>query len=451
MKIAIVHDFLMQMGGAEKVVEVLHEMYPDAPIYTSLYDPKAMPPQYRDWDIRTSFMQKLVGQKTHRAALLLYPMAFESFDFSDYDVVISSSSAFAKGIITQPRTAHICYKHAPMRYAWMTDTYMNKEKTGRFARSLLVPGIHYLRMWDLLSASRVDHYVANSSVVARRIRKFYGRDCDLVYPPVDISRFDIAPEVGDYCIIVSRFAPYKRIDLAVEAFTRMKKPLKVIGAGRQMKELQAKAGSCVEFLGRLSDKETSRLMAGARAYIMPGEEDFGIAPVEANACGRPVIAYAAGGALDTQIDGETGVLFHQQTVDSLCEAVQRMEQISWNPQRIRANAQRFATEVFREQMAKLINEYSNQTVRTENAPHRNGVSQSRAENGAHVSHAVHLKSVGMNQATAPDSIDHSFHNGDSDRSFSEDRDDEFGDAVLAGQSYSYQDEDSKSAPEEMAR
>jgi glycosyltransferase involved in cell wall biosynthesis len=355
MRVAIVHDFLTQMGGAEKVVEVLHQMYPDAPIYTSMYHARVMPKAYRSWKVRTSFLQRLPF-KSHssRLALLLYPMAFESFDFSDYDVVISSSSAFAKGIVTQPHTAHICYTYTPMRYAWATRAYMNREKVSKTMRNFLVPGIHYLRYWDALAATRVDRYVAISTIVAHRIEKFYRRDCDIICPPVDTSRFSISPEVDDYYIIVSRFVPYKRIDLAVRAFTKLGIPLKVVGSGRQMKHLQEIAGPNIEFLGRVSDKELPTLMARAKAYVMPGEEDFGIAPVEANACGRPVIALAAGGALDTQIDGVTGVLFREQTVEGLCDAVRRLESLTFDPERIQQHAKKFDTSVFCAQIAKVV-------------------------------------------------------------------------------------------------
>jgi len=354
MRVAIVHDFLMQMGGAEKVVEVLHDMYPDAPIYTSAYDAYAMPAYYRTWDIRTSFMQKLpFKRKTHRAALPLYPMAFESFNFSGYDVVISSSSAFAKGIITGPQTKHISYTHAPMRYAWTPWSYTKGEKTGPM-RTLLAPTLHYLRTWDCLAIDRVDRFVANSTAVADRIRKYYRRGCEVVYPPVETKRFGIAEEVGDYHIMVSRAIPYKRLDLAVDAFTRMNRPLKIVGTGRQMNELKARAGSCVEFLGHVDDVELPKLVAGARAYIMPGEEDFGIAPVEANACGRPVIAYAAGGALDTQLDGVTGVLFTVQSVEALCTAVERCNRIDFDPNYIKDHASRFDTEAFKRNMIRVV-------------------------------------------------------------------------------------------------
>ena len=355
MKVAIVHDFLTQMGGAEKVVEVFHDMFPDAPIYTSVFDAKAMPAYYRTWDIRTSFMQRLAKHKfLHRAALLLYPTAFESFDLSEYDLVLSSSSAFAKGVVTSPDAVHVCYTHAPMRYVWNTRSYVSNESMSKPLRSLLTPGLHYLRTWDSIASTRVDRYIGNSSAVAKRINKFYRREAEVIHPPVDIDRFAISETVEDYCILVSRFVPYKRIDLAVQAFTKMNKRLKVVGTGRQMKDLQAMAGPTIEFMGRVDDVELPGMMARARAYIMPGEEDFGIAPVEANACGRPVIAFAAGGALDVQVDGETGVLFHEQTVDALCAAVERMESIEWNPQRIRENAERFTTEIFRQKILTAI-------------------------------------------------------------------------------------------------
>jgi len=357
MRVAIVHDFLMQMGGAEKVVEVLHDLYPDAPIYTSAYDPDAMPDAYRAWDIRTSFLQRLpMKRKTHRAALLLYPAAFESFDLSGYDLVISSSSAFSKGVITQPHTTHICYTHSPMRYAWATQSYVEKERLSSPLRGLLAPGLHYLRTWDAIAAMRVDRYIANSSAIARRIRKFYRREAEVLHPPVDTARFQIAPrsEVGDYGILASRLVPYKRVDLAVKAFTKLNRPLKVIGDGRGLEELKAMAGPTIEFLGYVSDQELPGLIARAKMYLMPGEEDFGIAPVEANAAGVPVVAFAAGGALDVQVEGKSGMLFRPQTVDALCEAVERAYAHPWNPEEIRANAERFSLESFRAKFLHVV-------------------------------------------------------------------------------------------------
>ncbi|MDQ2732603.1 MAG: glycosyltransferase [Armatimonadota bacterium] len=356
MKVALVHDFMVQMGGAEKVVDIFHDLFPEAPLYTSIYEPDAMPDRYRGWDIRTTFLQRIpYREKFHRLALLFYPLAFESLDLSEYDLVLSSSSAFAKGVITQPHTRHICYTHTPMRFAWSTRSYVESEGISKGLQNLLFPGTHYLRLWDAAASSRVDQYVANSSIVSQRIEKFYRRDSEIIYPPVDTDLFTIAPQVEDYSIVVSRFVPYKRLDLAVDAFTALNRPLKVVGDGRQMDALRARAGKTVEFLGRVGDAELRNLMARAKAFIMPGEEDFGIAPVEANACGRPVIAYAAGGALDTQIDGVTGVLFKESSVESLCDAVRRADTISFDPGVIRSHALQFDTRVFRQKIQQVVN------------------------------------------------------------------------------------------------
>ncbi|MBM3493200.1 MAG: glycosyltransferase family 4 protein [Armatimonadetes bacterium] len=342
------------MGGAEKVVEALHDLYPEAPVYTSVYDPAAMPREYRSWDIRTSSLQRWPARRRlHRLMLPFYPAAFESFDLSAYDVVVSSSSAFAKGVITLPHTRHICYMHAPMRYVWMTDTYLKGERAGR-VRGVLGPVFHYLRMWDQVSASRVDTYVANSTAVQQRIAKFYRRDAIVVPPPVDTGRFVLSEARGDHYIAVSRFVPYKRMDMAVEAMTRLGRPLKVVGTGRQEAELKKRAGPTVEFLGWVDNDRLPALVANARAFLMPGEEDFGSAPVEANAAGRPVIAYAAGGALDTQTDGATGVLYAPQTVEALCAAVDRFERMDFDHAAIAANAQGFDTAQFKLRMRTVI-------------------------------------------------------------------------------------------------
>lgn len=355
MKVAIVHDYLMQMGGAEKVVEVLHDLFPTAPIFTSAYHADAMPASYRSWDIRTSFLQRLPFKtRSHRAALLLYPAAFESFDLSRFDLVISSSSAFAKGVVTGPDTIHICYTHTPMRFAWAPRSYLKEERLARLARPFLGPALHYLRNWDALSSMRVDYHIANSNTVARRIIKFYRRDCEVIFPPVETARFHISPAVEDYYLMVTRLAPYKRLELAVEACTKLGRPLKIVGGGRYGRELQKIAGPQVEFLGRVSDAALPDLLARAKAYILPGEEDFGISPVEANASGRPVIAFAAGGALDSQIDGVTGVLFPQPTAQSLMDAMQRADALEFDPQSIRKHAEKFDTRCFRLAMQDVI-------------------------------------------------------------------------------------------------
>lgn len=355
MRVALVHDFLLQYGGAEKVLEALHDMYPTAPVYTSAYDPGAMPGWYGTWDIRTTFLQRLPAKRRlHRLALPLYPLAFESLDLSAYDLVISSSSAFAKGVITPPHCTHISYTHTPMRFGWAAEGYMRRERASRLARIALAPVLHYLRNWDAVAAARVDRYIANSSTVAARIRKYYRADCDIVHPPVETNKFRIAPEVDDYCFIASRCIPYKRLDLAVDAFTRMGRRLKIAGGGRQMQALKASAGPTIEFLGHVSDDQLRELMSRAKAYVMPGEEDFGIAAVEANACGRPVIAYGAGGALDSQVNGVTAVLFEQQTVESLCGAVERADRVRFRPGEIRAHALGFDAEAFAASMRQAV-------------------------------------------------------------------------------------------------
>ncbi|MFN8522412.1 MAG: glycosyltransferase [Chloroflexota bacterium] len=358
-RVALVHDYLNQYGGAERVLEHLHDMFPDAPVYTSMYDAERMPAQYRRWDIRTTFMQRLpwVTSK-HQAYLLAYPMAFESLDLSGYDLVISNSSAFCKGVVTSPETLHICYCLTPMRWAWRYGDYVRRERLGGAVKALLPPFIHYLRMWDSSSSQRVDRFVAISNAVAARIKKFYGREAPVIYPPVATSRFTPSGTPGDYFLKVGRLTPYQRTDLIVEAFRALGLPVKIVGDGRDRAELEASAPPNVEFLGRVDDDRLVELYRGCRGYLFPGEEDFGIAPVEAQAAGRPVIAYAAGGALDTVIDGQTGVLFHEQSARALTEAVRRFEGLAFDSAAIRAHALRFDESVFRSGFLELVsNEY----------------------------------------------------------------------------------------------
>ena len=355
MRVALAHDYLNQYGGAERVLEHLHALYPDAPIYTSMYDPDVMPRAYRSWDIRTSFMQKLPFVTTrHQAYMMAYPIAFESFDLGEYDVVISNSSAFCKGVVTGPSTLHISYCLTPMRWVWRYRDYVDRERLGGVARMLLPPLIHYLRVWDFGASSRVDRYVAISRAVAARIQKYYRRDSEIIYPPVDTEWFPEPGPPGDYFMTVGRLTPYQRKDLIVDAFRELGLPVKIVGDGRDRARLQARATPNVEFLGRVDDDALRDLYANCRGYLFPGEEDFGIAPVEAQAAGKPVIAYAAGGALDTVIDGETGVHFARQTPADLVAAVRRFESLSFDPARIRQNAERFSSAVFREQFLAFV-------------------------------------------------------------------------------------------------
>ncbi|MBA2446484.1 MAG: glycosyltransferase [Chloroflexi bacterium] len=355
MRVALVHDYLNQYGGAERVLEQLHALFPSAPIYTSMYDPAVMPAVYQAWDIRTSFMQRLpLVTRRHQAYLMAYPLAFESLDLSGYDVVISNSSAFCKGVITSPETLHVCYCLTPMRWVWRYRDYIERERLGPLARAALPPLIHYLRLWDATSAQRVDRWIGISRAVAARIAKYYRRRAEIIYPPVDTGRFAANRSAGDYYLTVARLVPYRRIDLVVDAFSQLGLPVKIVGDGRDRARLQSRARPNVEFLGRVGDEALADLYAGCRGYLFVGEEDFGIAPVEAQAAGRPVVAYAAGGALDTVIDGQTGVLFHAQTPAAVADAVRRLEGCSFDTARIRANAERFSTRVFQERLAHFV-------------------------------------------------------------------------------------------------
>jgi glycosyltransferase involved in cell wall biosynthesis len=359
LKVALVHDYLNQYGGAERVLEELHALFPEAPVYTSMYWPEKMSPLIRGLDVRTSFMQRLpLVTRNHQPFLLLYPLAFESFDLSGYDVVISNSSAFCKGVLTPPGTLHVCYCLTPMRWVWNYHAYVERERLGAAARLVLPAAISQLRAWDVATAQNVDRFLAISTTVAARIGKYYRRDAAVIYPPVNCDAFEPQPgRVEDYYLVVSRLIPYKRIDLAVDAFTRLGIRLKIVSTGgRDLAALRARAGRNIEFVGSVSDAELKELYARCRGYVFPGEEDFGIAPLEANASGRPVIAYAGGGALDTIIDGRNGVLFNEQTVDGLMDAVRRAEETAWDAEVLRSHAQRFDRSVFREQLGRFVSD-----------------------------------------------------------------------------------------------
>jgi glycosyltransferase involved in cell wall biosynthesis len=354
MRVAIVHDYLNQYGGAERVLEALHDLYPDAPVYCSIYDPAAMPPAYRGWDIRTSWMQRLPGwRRAFRAYFLLYPSAFESFDLSGYDLILSSSSAYAKGIIPPPGARHICYCHTPMRFAWRTDSYVEREGLGRARRALLSILLTYVRLWDVATTARVDAFVANSREVAGRIRRIYGREAAIVPPPVDLPPYHPQP-AEDVYLAGGRLIPYKRLDLAVRAFTALGLPLKVFGEGRDRAALEAIAGPNVEFLGYVSEERRRELFARCRAFIFPGEEDFGITPLEAMAAGRPVIAYAAGGALDSVVDGISGRFFRIPSAAALAAAVGMSRCDTYDADAIRRHAESFGRDVFLARMRALI-------------------------------------------------------------------------------------------------
>jgi glycosyltransferase involved in cell wall biosynthesis len=354
-RVALVHDYLNQMGGAERVLLALHELFPQAPIYTSIYEPSRVDRRFRGLDIRTSFMQRLPWVKRHHQPFLpLYPYAFERLDLREYDLVISDSSAFAKGIVTRPEALHISYCHTPMRWAWNYEEYVERENLGRAARALLLPFITWLRQWDYATAGRVDYFVANSPAVAARIAKYYRREAVFIPPPVDTSRFFVAPHHEDYFLVVSRLIPYKRIDLAVKAFSMLGLPLRIIGTGRDERRLRRMAASNVRFLGRLSDDEVRTQMAHCRALIFPGEEDFGITPLEAQASGRPVIAYGAGGALASVVEGSTGLFFYRQTPEALAEVVTSLRDEYFDPQAIRRHAEEYDTQRFLRRFSQFV-------------------------------------------------------------------------------------------------
>ncbi len=356
MKLAIVHDYLNQYGGAEKVVEVLHKVFPDAPIYTSIYLPQNMPESFQKMNIRTSFMQKLPFLKTHfKKYLMLYPKAIESFDLGGYDVVLSSSSAFAKGAKIHPNTLHICYCYSPMRFVWNYESYVEKEEFGTVARRILPFFISRLKKWDLRTNSSVKHFIAISRNIQDRIRLCYQRESELIYPPVNVGNFEISKEISDYFLLVSRLNAYKRIDLAIEAMNRLGLPLKIIGDGPHRKNLERLANPNIEFLGKVPANVLAEKYRCCRALIFPGDEDFGIVPVEAQACGRPVIAYAAGGVLETTIEDVTGVFFKTQTVASLIEAINKFILIEdhFNPAQIRSNSFRFGEDIFKREIKQF--------------------------------------------------------------------------------------------------
>ena len=346
--VALVHDWLNQQGGAENVLLELHRMYPDSPIHTSFYDPTLVDSAFGQLDIRTTWMQRLpLWRKNHQALMPLYPFAFGTTKIKTSNVVVSNCSAFCKGVRIPKGALHICYCLTPTRFLWNPENYLAGEQAPAAARVVLPSLLKLARRWDYRAAQQVSQFVAISNAVAERIQKFYGRSSMVVHPPVDTDRFAPTSHVDEHFLIVSRLVPYKRIDLAVQTCTELGLPLKIIGTGRAEKNLRSLAGTTVSFVGRLPDHEVSDEMSRCRALLFPGEEDFGITPVEAQAAGRPVVAFAAGGALDTVIEGETGILFSEQTVASMGTALTRMQSAKFSSERLLANAQRFSIENFR--------------------------------------------------------------------------------------------------------
>jgi glycosyltransferase involved in cell wall biosynthesis len=367
MQIALVHDWVVTKGGAEKCLELFHELYPEAPLYTLLYEPETVKELgFNEDQIFATFLQKKCGiTKKYRSYLPFFPYAIEQLDLSEAEVILSSSHCVAKGVLTRGDQLHICYCHTPVRYAWdLTFRYLEEHQLHKGIKSTLVRIIlHYLRLWDVNSANRVDYFIANSRYTADRIWRTYRREATVIYPPVNIDKFSLNFDKENYFLFVSRLVPYKKADLVIRTFSKMGLPLKVVGDGPQMEKCKSLAADNVTILGRREETEVAQLMANARALIFAADEDFGIVPVEAQACGTPVIAFGQGGATETVIPADdanwetaSGVFFYEQTEESLAEAVNQF--IHWEDcfdhQVIRQNAERFAVERFRQEITDFI-------------------------------------------------------------------------------------------------
>ena len=358
MKVAIVHYWLVGMRGGEKVVEALCRLFPDADIFTHVYVPDAISDIIKARRITTSFISRLPrAGKFYKSYLPLMPMALEQLDLRGYDLIISSESGPSKGIIPPADAMHICYCHSPMRYIWnMFHDY--REGTSRLTRLLMPPLSHYVRTWDAISATRVHHFVANSHTVARRLQTFYRRESDVIYPPVDTKSFVPVgvEELGTFYLMVGELVRYKRPDLVVDAFNRSGKELVIIGGGEMLASLRARAAKNIRILGPQPFESLRHHYARCRALIFAGEEDFGIVPVEAMASGRPVIAFAKGGATETVVEGLSGTFFDAQDVDAILEACDRNERTTFDPAAISAHAQTFGTDAFSTKMKRFISQ-----------------------------------------------------------------------------------------------
>jgi glycosyltransferase involved in cell wall biosynthesis len=346
-RIAIFHDNFAQMGGAEKVAEEIYNLLPGANLHSTVAVPAVLSRGLQQAKIKTSWMQHLPGLRQHfRHYFLFYPFAVESVDLSAYDLIVSSCFGYAKGIRKRKDAIHVCYCHTPMRWVWRYEDYSERAGFGRLSRRLLPLLLSVLKRWDLRAARRPDYFIANSQAVAKRIKTFYGRDSIVIPPPIDVGRFQPDAVQEDYYLVLSRLVPYKRIDLAVEACTKLNRKLLVIGEGPDRARLEKIAGPSIRFLGRQPDEAVARHAARCRALLFPGEEDFGMTPLEVNAAGRPVIAFRAGGALETVVEGRTGIFFDHPEAASLMQAIKDFESCSWNADELRAHAAKFDRTVF---------------------------------------------------------------------------------------------------------
>ena len=356
-KLALVHDYFIQMGGAERVAEEMHSMFPTAPLFTTVDLRAKLPEKIKNAPVHTSWMRRLpVTPENSRKYFLVYPFAVESLDLKDFDLILSSSSGFAKGVRKRRGAVHINYCHAPMRWVWRYEDYAAREEFSGWKRMILPALLAGLKRWDLRAAEQPDYFIANSRVIAERIKQCYKREAVVIPPPIDVERFSIDQPDEDFYLILSRLAPYKRIDLAIEACKKINRPLVIIGDGAARRRLEKLAGPNTRFLGRQSDEAVAKYASRCRALIFPGEEDFGMTPLEINASGRPVIAYRAGGATGTVINGRTGVFFETQTVDSLIGAIEEFESLSWNRQYLRRHAEKFDRNAFAARINQFLSE-----------------------------------------------------------------------------------------------
>ncbi len=356
MNVALLHDWLNQIGGAEEVLQVLHDLYPSAPVFTTIYDRQKMPSAWTDWDVRSTWMDRLPNvHQWHQPYMPLFAMTWAAMRIPpEFDMVVSNKSAFCIGARYSGK--HVCYCLTPTRFTFDFPSYSARETIPGLAVVILRMLNVILRRWEIVVSRRVTRYIAISTEVQERIKRIYGRESDIVYPPVQVASYDVSHQSDDFYLIVSRLLPYKRIDLAIEVFNQLGLPLVIAGEGRDKGRLQQMAGSSVKILGRVDDATVHDLLRRCKAFIFPGRDDFGIAPINAMACGKPVIAYAGGGALDTVIDGITGILFDRQTVPVMVEALRRFTTYSFTPDQIRAHAERFSVERFRKEIVKVVAE-----------------------------------------------------------------------------------------------
>jgi len=359
LKTAVVHDYFTQNGGAERVAAELYGSFQGADLFATVALPSCMPSGLTDVPVRTSWMQHLPAMaKMHRWYFPVYPLGVAGLNLSAYDLVITSSSGYAKGVTKKKTATHICYCHTPTRWIWRYDDYVKREKFGLPQRLLLPPILRGLKSWDKAAARRPDFFIANSRTVAQRIWEIYKREATVIHPPIDVDRFRMSAEQDDYYLVLSRLVSYKRVDIAIEACNRLQRRLIVIGDGSDRERLQKLAGPTVSFLGRLSDEDVETYVSRCRALLFPGEEDFGMTPLELASAGRPTIGFGSGGALETIVPGVTGVLFPEQNAASLAGAIEELESRTWSVTALRQHARSFDRAVFRRRVQLLLTSLS---------------------------------------------------------------------------------------------